>query len=138
MNKSKYIDYTLLKAFASEKDIKNLCDEAKEYNFKSVCVNPDFVSFAKNELKNSDVLVCTVIGFPLGANTTKVKVFEALDAIYNMPSLFFTNGQNDTNWQIIKEYIMEVGYFTQRLKLEEIDLKEVMRRANRAKVSQFV
>ena len=83
MNKSKYIDHTLLKAFASENDIKNLCSEAKEYNFKSVCVNPCFVSLAKNELKGSDVLVCTVIGFPLGANTTKVKVFEAVDAINN-------------------------------------------------------
>ncbi len=83
MEKSKYIDHTLLKAYAKEKDIFYLCEEAKEYNFKSVCVNPDFVSYAKEQLKGSDVLVCTVIGFPLGSNTTKVKVFEAVDAINN-------------------------------------------------------
>ncbi|MCR5461636.1 MAG: deoxyribose-phosphate aldolase [bacterium] len=83
MDYNKYIDHTLLKAFATKEDILNLCNEAKEYNFKSVCVNPDFVSYAKELLKGSDVLVCTVIGFPLGANTTKVKVFEAHDAISN-------------------------------------------------------
>ena len=83
MDYNKYIDHTLLKAFATKEDILNLCNEAKEYNFKSVCVNPDFVSYAKELLKGSDVLVCTVIGFPLGANTTKVKVFEAYDAISN-------------------------------------------------------
>ena len=83
MKKSKYIDHTLLKAYAKEIDIHYLCEEAKEYNFKSVCVNPDYVKYAKEELKGSDVLVCTVIGFPLGSNTTKVKVFEAVDAINN-------------------------------------------------------
>ena len=83
MDYNKYIDHTLLKAYATKEDILNLCNEAKEYNFKSVCVNPDFVSYAKELLKGSDVLVCTVIGFPLGANTTKVKVFEAYDAITN-------------------------------------------------------
>ena len=83
MDYNKYIDHTLLKAYATKEDILNLCNEAKEYNFKSVCVNPDFISYAKELLKGSDVLVCTVIGFPLGANTTKVKVFEAYDAITN-------------------------------------------------------
>lgn len=83
MELSKYIDHTLLKAYAKENDIFYLCEEAKEYNFKSVCVNPCFVKYAKEQLSGSDVLVCTVIGFPLGANTTKVKVFEAVDAINN-------------------------------------------------------
>ena len=83
MKKSKYIDHTLLKAYAKEQDIYYLCQEAKEYDFKSVCVNPAFVSYAKSLLKDSDVLVCTVIGFPLGANTTETKVFEAVDAIKN-------------------------------------------------------
>ena len=83
MELNKYIDHTLLKAFAKDEDIINLCNEAKEYGFKSVCVNPCFVKLAKENLVNSDVLVCTVIGFPLGANTTKVKVFEAIDAINN-------------------------------------------------------
>ena len=83
MEKSKYIDHTLLKAYAKEQDIYYLCEEAKEYNFKSVCVNPCFVKYAKEQLEGSGVLVCTVIGFPLGANTTKTKVFEAVDAINN-------------------------------------------------------
>ena len=83
MEKSKYIDHTLLKAYVKEQDIYYLCNEAKEYNFKSVCVNPCFVKYAKEQLEGSSVLVCTVIGFPLGANTTKTKVFEAVDAINN-------------------------------------------------------
>ncbi len=78
---NKYIDHTLLKADAQKAEIKQLCSEAVDYNFKAVCVNPSWVEFCKSELKQSDVLVCTVIGFPLGANTTEVKVFETKDAI---------------------------------------------------------
>ena len=81
MKESKYIDHTILKAFATREDIINLCAEAVKYDFKSVCVNPYWVSFAHELLKGSDVLVCTVIGFPLGANTTAVKAFETVDAI---------------------------------------------------------
>ena len=62
----------------------------------------------------------------------------ALAAIYNLPQLFFSDGDKGTKYQIIKEYVMEVGYLNQRLKLEQIDLKEVMRRAKRANVDQFV
>ena len=80
---NKLIDHTLLKAFAKEEDIVKLCNEAKEYHFKSVCVNPVNVSLASELLKGSDVLVCTVIGFPLGANTISVKEFETIDAINN-------------------------------------------------------
>ncbi len=80
---NKYIDHTLLKADCSLQEIDKLCDEAIKYDFKSVCINPGFVPFCKGKLKNSDVLVCTVIGFPLGATTTAVKAFEARDAINN-------------------------------------------------------
>lgn len=83
MINSKLIDHTLLKAFATEEDIKKLCDEAKEYHFKSVCVNPCHVSYCKELLKDSDVLVCTVIGFPLGANTMEIKWAETSDALNN-------------------------------------------------------
>lgn len=83
MEVNKLIDHTLLKAFAKEEDIVKLCNEAKLYHFKSVCVNPANVSLAYRLLKDSDVLVCTVIGFPLGANTIKVKEFETIDAINN-------------------------------------------------------
>ena len=83
MINSKLIDHTLLKAFATEEDIKKLCEEAIKYDFKSVCVNPANVELASELLKNSDVLVCTVIGFPLGANTMEVKWMETQDAINN-------------------------------------------------------
>ena len=83
MDLNKYIDHTYLKAFGGRDVIEKLCKEAKEHNFKSVCVNPCNVKFAKKLLEGSDVLVCTVIGFPLGQNTTEVKVFETKDAIKN-------------------------------------------------------
>lgn len=82
-NVNKLIDHTLLKAFATEKDIEKLCHEAIEYDFKSVCVNPVNVKLAAELLKDSDVLVCTVIGFPLGANTKEIKMLETIDAIKN-------------------------------------------------------
>ena len=81
MKLSKYIDHTLLKADASAEQIAKLCNEAKEYDFKTVCVNPCNIALCKKILKGSDVEVCTVIGFPLGQMTTEAKVFEAKDAI---------------------------------------------------------
>lgn len=81
MELNKYIDHTLLKAFATEDDIRKLCNEAIEYDFASVCVNPCHVKFASQLLGLSDVKVCTVIGFPLGANSSEVKAFEAKKAI---------------------------------------------------------
>lgn len=81
MEYNKLIDNTLLKADATKADILKLCEESKEYHFKSVCINPDFIPYAKEILKGSDVLVCTVIGFPLGSMSTKAKAFEAKDAI---------------------------------------------------------
>lgn len=81
MGLNKYIDHTLLKATASSNDIIQLCEEAKEHQFFSVCVNSSYVSLAKKQLKNSGVKVCSVIGFPLGAMSTKAKVYEAKKAI---------------------------------------------------------
>lgn len=81
MEYNKLIDNTLLKADATKEQIIALCEESKKYDFKSVCINPDFISLAKENLKGSDVLICTVIGFPLGSMTTKAKAFEAKDAI---------------------------------------------------------
>lgn len=83
MNYNKLIDHTILKQNATISDIEKLCKEAIEFNFMSVCVNPAYVEMCANILKNSDVKVCTVIGFPLGANSTAVKVFETHDAIKN-------------------------------------------------------
>lgn len=81
MKRSKYIDHTLLKPDAVKAQIIQLCKEAKEYDFASVCVNPCWIETARKELAGSDVNVCVVIGFPLGAMTSASKVFEAKDAI---------------------------------------------------------
>ncbi|MBS7644230.1 deoxyribose-phosphate aldolase [Candidatus Bathyarchaeota archaeon] len=77
------IDHTLLKPTATKEDIVKLCREAKKYRFAAVCVNPTYVSLASKLLKDTNVKVCTVIGFPLGATTTEVKAFETENAIKN-------------------------------------------------------
>jgi deoxyribose-phosphate aldolase len=82
-NLASYIDHTLLKQNATSEQIITLCQEAKEYQFASVCINPTHVRLCAELLRNSGVKVCTVIGFPLGANTTATKVFETQDAIQN-------------------------------------------------------
>jgi deoxyribose-phosphate aldolase len=76
LNLASYIDHTLLAASSSQAQIKNLCSEAKVHTFKSVCINPSWVKICRDELKGSAVLVCTVIGFPLGATLTESKVAE--------------------------------------------------------------
>lgn len=83
MKLNKFIDHTLLKQDASLTQIDQLLAEAKEYDFASVCVNPTWVARAAEVLKGSDVKVCTVVGFPLGANTPAVKAFETKDAVAN-------------------------------------------------------
>lgn len=80
-NIANMIDHTVLKAFSSKEDVIKVCKEAKEYGFFSVCINPTHIELAKKELEGSKVKVCTVIGFPLGANTSEVKAFETKDAI---------------------------------------------------------
>lgn len=78
---AKYIDHTALKASTTENQIKKLCEEAIEYQFASVCVNPYYVPLAKQKLKDTNVKVCTVIGFPLGATTKESKALEAIKAV---------------------------------------------------------
>ena len=80
MEYSKYIDHTLLKPESTRQQIDKIISEAKAYHFKSICVNPTHVKYASEQLVNSDVLVCTVIGFPLGYNN-RYKDFETEDAI---------------------------------------------------------
>jgi deoxyribose-phosphate aldolase len=81
MNYNKLIDHTLLKPDATPEQIITLCNEAKEHDFMSVCVNPAYVPLAYSQLKDTDVKVCTVIGFPLGMNLTKTKIEEAILAV---------------------------------------------------------
>lgn len=83
MDYAKMIDHTLLKIDAQKKDLDKLLLEAKKYNFMSVCVSPIWVKYAAEQLKDTNVKVCTVIGFPQGATPTEVKVFETKNAIEN-------------------------------------------------------
>lgn len=83
MELNKYIDHTNLKQDMSEQDLIKLVNEAKEYNFFSICINPCWVKQASELLASSNTKVCSVIGFPLGANTTNIKVLEAKEAIAN-------------------------------------------------------
>ncbi len=80
---ARYIDHTLLKADATEEQIRKLCAEALDFSFRSVCVNPTWVSLAAELLRGSDVLTCTVVGFPLGATEPEIKAMEARRAIRN-------------------------------------------------------
>lgn len=113
MKLNKLIDHTLLKADATSAQIKQLCQEAKDYDFKSVCVNPAFVPQATELLKGSDVEVCTVIGFPLGANTTATKVFEAKDAIANgateVDMVINISQAKDGQWEAVEEEIKQIA-----------------------------
>ena len=135
MKLSKYIDHTLLKPEATEEQIKKLCEEAIQYDFASVCVNPTHIALCHKLLKNSDVKVCTVIGFPLGANTTAVKVFEAKDAINNgadeLDMVINVGAVKDNNYQLVKDdikalreatkgYVLKVIFETCLLTKEEI------------------
>ncbi|PNB52743.1 deoxyribose-phosphate aldolase, partial [Pseudomonas sp. GW456-E7] len=81
MSLANIIDHTALKPHTQKAEILQLIEEAKTYKFASVCVNPTWVQLAAKELEGTGVDVCTVIGFPLGANTTETKAFETKDAI---------------------------------------------------------
>jgi len=106
------IDHTLLKQDATKDLIEDLCNEAMEYNFASVCVNPTFVKFCEGLLKGTDVKIATVVGFPLGANTKEVKAFETIDAINNgateIDMVINIGALKDKDYKTVKEDIEEV------------------------------
>ena len=112
MNINKLIDHTALKPNTNKESILKLIAEAKTYDFASVCVNPCWVALAHQELKNTDVKVCTVIGFPLGANTTEVKVFETKDAIANgadeIDYVINITELKEKNYDYIKEEMTQI------------------------------
>ena len=81
MNRSQYIEHTFLKAEGTHKEIDKIISEAKEYSFKGICINPSWIEYAKPKLAGTDVLLVTVIGFPLGAMATEAKAFEAKHAV---------------------------------------------------------
>lgn len=112
MNLAKYVDHTLLKQDATRDQIKQLCEEAAEYVFASVCVNPYWVKYSSELLADSEAKVCTVIGFPLGANTTATKVFEAKDAIANgadeVDMVINVGELKNKNYDVVQEDIAAV------------------------------
>lgn len=117
MNYNKMIDHTVLKADTPLETVKRICDEAMEYGFASVCINPCHVAYCADYLKDSDVNVCTVIGFPLGANTSAVKAFETKDAI--------ANGANEI------DMVMNIGALKDKnYDLVRNDVKAVVEAAN--------
>lgn len=112
VNLAKYIDHTLLKADATKAQVIKLCEEAREYRFASVCVNPGYVPLAAKELAGSGVKTCCVIGFPLGATSTEAKVQETIDSIRNGADevdMVINVGQAKSgNWIYVKKDIEEV------------------------------
>lgn len=112
MKLAQYIDHTLLKPDATEEKILKICEEAKEYNFASVCVNPFYASLVSEQLKGTSVKTCVVIGFPLGANTKEVKAFEAKDAIKNgaqeLDMVINVGALKDKKYDIVKDDIKAV------------------------------
>ncbi|TDL75410.1 deoxyribose-phosphate aldolase [Rhodococcus qingshengii] len=112
MNYSNLIDHTLLSADTKEKDIINLCQEAKQYGFASAVVNPAWVSLSAELLRDSDVNVCTVIGFPLGANTPETKTFETINAIENgateVDTVINIGALKDKNDELVEKDIRSV------------------------------
>ena len=112
MNYNKMIDHTVLKADTPLETVKRICDEALEYGFASVCINPCHVAYCADYLKDSDVNVCTVIGFPLGANTSAVKAFETKDAIANgadeIDMVMNIGALKDKNYDLVRNDVKAV------------------------------
>ena len=111
-NLNKYIEHTLLKQDATKEDFEKLFTEAREHNFLGVCVNPAYVKLAKEALAGTDVKVVTVIGFPLGANKTEVKAFEAscavADGANEVDMVLNVSALKDKNYEYVREDIKAV------------------------------
>ena len=112
MKLNKYIDHTLLKADATTEQIKKLCAEARQYDFASVCVNSCHVPLAKAELKGTDVKVCCVVGFPLGACLTEAKAYEAVLSVERgaeeVDMVINIGAAKEGNWELVERDIKAV------------------------------
>jgi len=106
------IDHTELKSSSGQKKIKNLCDEAKSFGFFSVCINPYNVKFVSEQLKGSNVETCSVVGFPLGANKSKLKALETEEAVRDgateIDMVINIGALRDKNYDFVKNDIREV------------------------------
>ena len=119
-----YIDHTLLKPEASREQIRAVCEEAKQYHFASVCVNPCWVPLIAEELKGSGVSVCCVIGFPLGASLSSVKAFEAREAVatgaQEIDMVINIGAVKSGGWELVREDIAAVNAAKGTAKLKVI------------------
>lgn len=110
------IDHTLLSPGASDAEIKIHCEEAAQHGFFSVCVHPSFVRMSRQLLSASDVKISTVIGFPLGANTSHVKQYEALEAVFNgadeLDIVMNTGFAKSGNWEAVEKEISDITTIT--------------------------
>lgn len=129
---AKMIDHTLLKPIATAQEIIRLCQEAKKYGFASVCVNPTNVSLVSESLSGSDIKVCTVIGFPLGASTYETKLFEVKDAIakgaQEIDMVINIGGLKGGNYDLVQQEISAVVRTT-KLKNNEAIVKVILETA---------
>jgi deoxyribose-phosphate aldolase len=109
---AQYVDHTVLKADTVRSTVKRFCDEAKQYHFASVCVNPTHVNLVANELRDSGVKTCCVVGFPLGANTTRIKALEAAEAVENgaeeVDMVINIGALKDKDYDLVYEDILAV------------------------------
>ncbi len=123
-NLAKYIDHTLLNPLATEAQIKQLCEEASTYHFASVCINPSYVTYAHKLLAKTDVKVCTVVGFPLGATSTASKVEETkqavLDGATEIDMVIHQGFVKDKRWDKVEEDIRQVKQACGKLILKVI------------------
>ncbi len=112
MELEKYLDHTILYPDSTEEQVKQVCDEAREYGFASVCVNPNYASFVTEQLRDTDVKTCVVIGFPLGSTLKEVKAYEAEQVVENgadeVDMVLNIGALKDGKDQIVKEDINEV------------------------------
>lgn len=112
MNINKYIEHTILNSDLTQNELIQVLKDAKKYNFKGVCINPCHVAFCKEYLKNTDIKIITVIGFPLGANTTSIKAFEASQAIKDgadeIDMVINITALKEQNYSYVKNDIQEV------------------------------
>ncbi len=124
MEINKLIDHTYLKAFGTKDTIDTILEEAITHDFKSVCLNPSWVEYAVESLKETDVLVCTVIGFPLGANTTETKVYETTDALkkgaHEIDMVINIGWAKDGRFDLIKKEVQAIREVAQTHTLKVI------------------
>ncbi len=145
MKLSKYIDHTLLKSDATSEEIERLCQEAVEYDFYSVCVQPHYVSLCKTLLRDTDIKIACVIGFPHGSNKSETKLFESvqakvdgadeLDVVLNLSDV--KNGLFDNilrEMKVIKKTQLVVKYILETCLLTEEEIEKVCKLAVESRI----